>query len=223
MSTTSESAPSPRQLPPTGWILAGGLLILAAGIGLGFLLDRDRAPHRPGPHPGLAEHERPGPRPAGPMREKMRESFRERREEAREFHGELREWSAPLEKIQDRTLDEIAKVLRPEQKERLAEVRDARSRREGPDGHAGPGPRRQGMPLMDAILIQPRLERLGDLLVLDKEQTKQVEVLLKKQREEVIAWLDSNPPPKPEHKGLHFGGPGMGPRPGQPAGPGPAS
>lgn len=220
MSTPSGSPPSPRRGLPLGWTLLGGTALLAAGIALGFLLDRDRpARMHAGPPAAPGFYHDGGPRrhqgPGGPLREQMKDRMRERMESRQEFRGELRDWAAPLEKLQDKTLDEIAKILRPEQKERLAEVRARRS-------NDSAGPRRHGPPLMDFVLIQPRLERISDLLVLDKEQARQVEVLLKKQREEALTWLDANPPPRPEHRSARMEGPGKHPHPPGPR-PGPVS
>jgi hypothetical protein len=205
MSTTPESSPSSsstRRSLPWGWLASGGLALLALGVGLGFVLDRPHRGHGPGPDgprmsrhdgpqrqgPDRADRDRDGDKAPGMFREKMRERMGEHMEARKEKREEMKRWAEPLTKIESKTQEEIAKILRPEQKEKLTRMTEARAHSPGP----------QMPPLMDVVLIQPRLERIGNALVLDKDQLKQVEALLKKQRQDVLAWIDSNPPPARE-------------------------
>jgi Spy/CpxP family protein refolding chaperone len=105
---------------------------------------------------------------------------------------EIQKWAEPMVKIREKYRGEIAKVLRPEQKAKMeSSLETLREHREERRGPGGPGN------LMAVVLIAPQLDRITQHLVLDDAQKKQVEAVLKKQREEILAWLDANPAPKP--------------------------
>lgn len=186
---SAESTPPANPACKNKIVLAlGGCGLLAVGLLLGFALDRPHPP-RFAPHPQPREQAGPphGQRPPmGGPRQALRQEMRERGSERR---GDIQKWAEPMDKIRDKYRGEIAKVLRPEQK---AKLEDQAENREGRRGPGGPGQ------LLGVVLIAPQLDRITGHLVLDDAQKKQVEAILKKQRDEVLAWLDANPPPKLE-------------------------
>ncbi|MDX6766591.1 MAG: hypothetical protein SFU85_07360 [Candidatus Methylacidiphilales bacterium] len=196
----SAEQPTPSNSTKNNLLLAfGGCGLLAVGALAGTFIHG--SPRPPGPPPAQAQFH---PQPGGPRsmadfqqgRERgergpgMREHGGPRSEEARQA---MSKWSEPLGKIRSKYQGDIAKILRPEQKDKLDQAMDRREsfRKDRPAG-GGPGA------LLDIVLIAPQLDRLATHLVLDEAQKKQVEVLLRKQRDEVLAWVDANPPPKPE-------------------------
>ena len=210
MSAENSPSANPSSNPNKVYLALGGCGLLIAGLALGFALDRPSPPpfHQP-PHvrAGFPNSEKPGhkmgPNAGGERemgrRHAMQGGRREQADERREQRGEMREeiqkWAEPMVKIREKYRGEIAKVLRPEQKAKMeSSLENRQEHREegrGARGPGGPGG------LMGVVLIAPQLDRITQHLVLDDAQKKQVEAVLKKQREEILAWLDANPAPKP--------------------------
>jgi len=203
MNAENPPSPKPSSNPNNIYLALGGCGLLVAGLALGFALDRPSPPpfHQP-PHvrAGFPNPEKPGHKMDRKSRGEQEMGRRhamqgERREQWGEMREEIQKWAEPMVKIREKYRGEIAKVLRPEQKAKmessLENRREQREERRGPQGPGGPGQ------LMEVVLIAPQLDRITQHLVLDDAQKKQVEAVLKKQREEILAWLDANPAPKP--------------------------
>lgn len=178
---------------PKVLLVLGGLGLLAAGVILGHTVCRPAHPPMPmNPQARFGPQDRQGPGmmgrgERGPDRREARRA--ERGGPGAEMRGEIQKWAEPIGKIREKYRGEIAKILRPEQKAKLDQAAEQRDERRGP---GGPGD------LIGVVLIAPQADRIATMLVLDDAQKKQVTAILKKQRDEVLAWVDSNPPPKME-------------------------
>jgi hypothetical protein len=209
--------PTPQCCNPKLLLVLGGVALLAVGAALGFFLHR---PHHPGPFMAHArfgeygrkqEHSRMMEGPMGMDQGMGMRPGNERRFSkggmegpGMEMRKEITQWARPIGKIREKYRGEIANILRPEQKSKLEESTRQMQEHRGP---GGPGD------LMGVIIIGPQADRIASQFVLDDAQKKQVEAILKKQREEVLAWIDSNPPPKMEGRSDRgFGANNSGPR-----------